>query len=520
MSGTLNGRYRLARRIGSGGMGEVWQAQDELLQRPVAVKLLHHEPAATDTARSEAVSRSRFEREARLTARLSGHPNVVLVHDYGHDVDSGALYTVMELIPGPSLSAVLRTHAPLPTVLAITWAAQACRGLAAAHATGVVHRDVKPGNLVLSHGVVSIDDPGQLKVVDFGIAGLNEAATRSQRLTQTCAVIGTPSYMSPERIQGLSVGPESDLYAIGAVLHEMVLGRPPFVADTPHGILQQHLSQPPESLRASRPDLPAGLDDLVLQLLEKAPERRPKSAQSVVAQLEQLRHAAQTHQNTPDSRPTARTGTQMSAERSHLDQRLADLERRLDEGSFAAAAHGYHTLTSETERVFGSSAPETLRVRRRHAYASGKAGHPQRAAHLFGELAGDLARVYSPDHAETLTARYYRAVNLSLAGDPNTAAGEQATLLDDLCRSHGPDSRMTLLCRLRWAVDIGAGGQPQRAVVALEELSRDLDRVLGPEDKVSRRARGYLEHYARSGRADTTMMKPPGHLPPNTPPPR
>ena len=191
----LAGRYRLVEPLGRGGFSEVWQAEDSVLGRPVAVKVFAASAGQPDLV-------ARFHREARILAGLR-HPNVVTVFDAG--VDQDVPYVVMELLAGPSLDELLAMRGPLPAGLALGYAEQAAAGLAAAHDAGVVHRDIKPGNLVL-------DSDGTLKVVDFGIASL---ASASMSLTASGVMLGTPAYLSPEQAAGRPAEPRSDLYALG-----------------------------------------------------------------------------------------------------------------------------------------------------------------------------------------------------------------------------------------------------------------------------------------------------------------
>ncbi|HWJ68287.1 MAG TPA: serine/threonine-protein kinase [Nocardioides sp.] len=256
----LAGRYALRRRIGSGGMGEVWLAEDRTLGRDVAVKLLDlgsgDDPVATQ----------RFRTEARTAAALS-HPNVVAVFDAGTEggPESSTAFLVMELLPGPTLAQLVRTEGPLAPERAASYARQAAEGLDAIHRVGVVHRDVKPGNLML-------DGHGRVKVVDFGIARLAEAT--APMLTATGDVVGSAAYLSPERARGEAATAASDHYALGCTLMTLLTGEPPFTAEHPLAVLRQHLDDPPPRAQDRRPDVPAWLDEVVDGLLAKDPVRR------------------------------------------------------------------------------------------------------------------------------------------------------------------------------------------------------------------------------------------------------
>ncbi|WP_217206765.1 serine/threonine-protein kinase [Streptomyces sp. AC550_RSS872] len=258
----IAGRYRLAESIGRGGMGEVWRAYDETLARHVAVKLLlpqDSDPTAT----------SRFRLEAQTAARIA-HPNVVGVRDFG-EYDN-RLFLVMELVEGPSLAVTLARSGALPAERVARIAAQAAAGLAAAHRQGIVHRDIKPGNLLL-------DADGTLKIGDFGIARFMDDPGAA--LTATGQIVGTSLYLAPERALGKPAGPASDVYALGCVLYQLLTGRPPFQADTAVAILHQHLDAvpvPPRELGV--PGLPPAFESYLLGLLAKEPEHRPAAQQA------------------------------------------------------------------------------------------------------------------------------------------------------------------------------------------------------------------------------------------------
>jgi len=484
----LDGRYRLVERLGAGGMGEVWRGHDERLDRPVAVKLIHPE------AISDEGTVARFRREARVTARLAGHPNIVILYDYG--TDGGTVYAVMELVSGRPLNVLLRERGRLPVALAVHWGAQVCAGLAAAHAAGVVHRDVKPGNLmVVDH---TAPDGGTVKVLDFGIAGFHEAALQSRRLTRTGELFGTPLYMSPEQIQMLPVGAASDLYSFGAVLFQMLTGRPPFQAPDPMPVLRMHLTEAPPDPAELRPDVPAALSELVAALLAKDPARRPESALWVRDRLLGLVPApgvrsAPTEDALPSTAPPAPA---VSPERRRsLERSLEEAERLAEGGGSAEAARLLGGLLDEMARVYGADHPETLRARRRHAYLTGKSGDPERAAALLAELVADLDRRYGRGHPETQTARHYLAVNTGRAGRRAEAAALRRELLEDLVAAHGPDSTRVLDNRLFLAVDVGESGEYARAAALLRPLVADMARVLGPNASPTLNARHYLAAY-------------------------
>ncbi|WP_456302418.1 serine/threonine-protein kinase [Streptomyces chartreusis] len=258
----IAGRYRLGESIGRGGMGEVWRAYDETLGRHVAVKLLlpqDSDPTAT----------SRFRLEAQTAARID-HPNVVGVRDFG-EYDN-RLFLVMELVEGDNLALLLTQSGAQPAERVARMAAQAAAGLAAAHRQGIVHRDIKPGNLLL-------DADGTLKIGDFGIARFVDDPGAA--LTATGQIVGTSLYLAPERALGKPAGPASDVYALGCVLYQLLTGRPPFQADSAVAILHQHLDaapMPPRELGVA--GLPPAFENYLLGLLAKEPEHRPAAQQA------------------------------------------------------------------------------------------------------------------------------------------------------------------------------------------------------------------------------------------------
>ncbi|MFC9394176.1 protein kinase [Streptomyces sp. NPDC057027] len=249
-------RYRLHVCIGRGGMGEVWQATDEVLGRPVAVKLMLAQvadPSAGD----------RFRLEAQTAARLS-HPHVVGVFDFG--TWDGKLFLVMELVEGDSLAGSPSNPLVLPAERAAVVAAHAAAGLAAAHRQGVVHRDIKPGNLL-------VDGEGTVKLADFGIARFVDDP--SAALTTTGQIVGTGLYLAPERALGQPASPASDVYSLGCVLYQLLTGRPPFRADTATALLYQHIDTPPVPPSRLGAALPPDFETYLLSLLAKQPEQRP-----------------------------------------------------------------------------------------------------------------------------------------------------------------------------------------------------------------------------------------------------
>ena len=267
----LAGRYRVESRIAAGGMGEVWRARDLILDRPVAVKVLKAEHV------DDADFRARFRAEAQHAAGLS-HPGIASVYDYGErdGPDGRSAWLVMELVAGEPLSERLR-RGPLDVPTTLDVIAQTAFALQAAHDGGVVHRDVKPGNLLLR-------PDGVVKVTDFGIA----YAAGATPLTRTGTVVGTAYYLSPEQARGEAVTGASDIYSLGVVAFECLTGRRPFPGDNPIAISRAHLYEPPPAL----PDhIPAGVRALISAALDKAPNGRPASAGAMARAAAALQEA-------------------------------------------------------------------------------------------------------------------------------------------------------------------------------------------------------------------------------------
>ena len=269
----INGRYAPHDLLGVGGMAKVYLAHDELLSRDVALKVLR-EQYAEDEKFVE-----RFEREARSVAALS-HPNIVQIHDRGRSED-GRYYIVMEHVPGGTLKEYMKAEGPLGCVKAAGLAAQVAGALGTAHEGGVVHRDVKPQNVLLAGG-------DQAKVADFGIARAASAAS----ISRSSLILGTPGYMSPEQATGESATPRSDLYSLGVVLYEMLTGRVPFEAETPVAVSMKHVNEPPRPPKELNPEIPESMNALVLKLLSKDPKDRHASAAELIEDLRRVSDGA------------------------------------------------------------------------------------------------------------------------------------------------------------------------------------------------------------------------------------
>jgi len=269
----LAGRYRLTDSIAAGGMGEVWRGEDVLLNRAVAVKLLPTGRAGDDAFLA------RFRAEARYAASLS-HPGIARVYDYGESAGFGGAYLIMELVRGEPLSAILARAGRLSPDATLDITAQAARALDAAHQAGIVHRDVKPGNLLIAAG-------GITKITDFGIATAVRAA-QAAHLTETGMVMGTAMYVSPEQATGAPVAAASDIYSLGVVAYECLAGQVPFQASDPLAIAYAHKHAPVPPLP---PQVPQPVSDLVYEMLAKTPDQRPADARVVADRADMLRDA-------------------------------------------------------------------------------------------------------------------------------------------------------------------------------------------------------------------------------------
>jgi len=269
----IAGRYELVEEISNGGMGQVYRGYDGVLDREVAVKRIRAD-VIFSAAQAEEFAK-RFRREARVTARIQHH-GVPQVYDAVLDRTYDQVYLVMEYVRGISLRAYIDPIRLLPIDWAAAIAAQICTVLSHAHAIPVVHRDLKPDNILVSGA-------GEVKVLDFGIAAI--LRTDVTRLTATGSVIGTHHYMPPEQIQGGQISPQSDLYALGCILHELLVGTTMFAGGSEFELMRQHVDETPPPLRTLRPEIPEALETLVLRLTAKRAEDRPQDAYDVYDQL-------------------------------------------------------------------------------------------------------------------------------------------------------------------------------------------------------------------------------------------
>jgi serine/threonine-protein kinase len=270
----LGGRYRVEARIGSGGMGEVYRGVDTVLDRTVAIKILLPQFAR------DANFVDRFRREAQAAARLN-HPNLVGIYDSGADGETQ--FIVMEFIEGRTLEDFMSSGGRFDVGHAVEVAEKICEALAYAHVAGVIHRDIKPANVMVTR-------QGEVKVMDFGIARI---VAGPQTAPQTSAVLGTAAYISPEQAQGQPVDGRSDIYSLGAVVYEMLAGRPPFVGDSPVAVAYKQVNESPVPPSQVNADVPPRLDAVVMRALAKNPANRYQTADDFRADLERARQGQQ-----------------------------------------------------------------------------------------------------------------------------------------------------------------------------------------------------------------------------------
>src|SRR5262249_46274572 len=288
----FDGRYRIIRKLGAGGMANVYLAEDQELGRRVAIKILDGRHAA-DNSFIE-----RFRREAKNAAGLS-HPNIVSIYDRGEA--EGTYYIAMEYLSGRSLKELMVSRGPTPIKIAVEYTRQILAALGFAHRNGIVHRDIKPHNVV-------VDPDGRLKVTDFGIA----RSGGTSQMTEVGSIIGTAQYLSPEQARGAPVDQRSDVYSVGVVLYEMLTGTVPFTGDTPLEIAMKHLSEVPVPPSEKRPDVPEDLDSIVLRALAKDPEDRYQTAQEMDADLSRVQRGLAISSETADAATAVLAGAGIS----------------------------------------------------------------------------------------------------------------------------------------------------------------------------------------------------------------
>ncbi|WP_327068545.1 serine/threonine-protein kinase [Kitasatospora sp. NBC_01302] len=533
----IGGRYRLAEKIGHGGMGQVWAGYDERLDRRVAVKLLRTEALLVGAQGPEieqrrAELRRRFLRECRITAGLD-HPGLVTVFDAGED--DGELYLVMQRLPGVGLGDLIAEEAPFPVPWAVAVAAQICAALSVVHAVPVVHRDLKPSN-------VMVRPDGRVVVLDLGIATALDG--EHTRLTMTGVPIGSPSYMAPEQALSGAVDARSDLYALGCLLHEMLAGEEPFRAPTALGVLRRQVDEAPVPLRRLRPEVPAELEALVLELLAKPPADRPRDAQAVFQRLRPLlpgdaggprpaygpvpdptgpfRHPNQPLPGgpggagaLPPAPPAGSTAVRLTGQ--------TELAAACGRVSDLLAAHRYAEVIDLAGRLLplaraahGDGAPLVRTLRTIYARTLLQEGQYRAALPEYQLLAAGAAAEGGPRAPQALDHRRKAAACLEQLGRGPEALAEYRALLADhtvrLEQGQDTDPSRCFDLRERIGLLLAGSGETEGAWEWLLALLFDREPLLGPHHPEVLRLRQHLEQLGRHRR---TGPQPPQAVPPS-----
>jgi serine/threonine protein kinase len=497
----IAGRYELVEEISSGGMGQVWRGYDNVLDREVAVKLIRPD-VITSAGHAEEFAK-RFRREARVTARIQHH-GVPQVYDAVLDHSYDQLHLVMEFVRGKSLRAFIDSRRRLPITWAASITAQICTVLSHAYSVPVVHRDLKPDNVL-----VAAD--GAVKLLDFGIAAI--LRTDVTRLTATGSLLGTHHYMSPEQIQGVQITPHSDLYALGCVLHELLSGQHVFSGGTEFQLMQQHVYELPQPLRELRADVPEELERLVLDLLEKAPEQRPVDAyERLLPFLPQPGSAPSVADPVPDgipdptllyrrpnsprrrpeppaeppvpanvgpaAQPAAVPPTQVRDAIKAAISQSADL---LDDERYAQAAEVLEQVIGPAGDALGAESPRVLQLRMRRAAILVIGGDFRRALPEFDALAAAFIRTAGPTSQEALDCLRQAAHCRAELGQATAALQQFRQVLAHERATSSEVSETALDLRKNIGFLLVAEGRIAEAVAELEPLYEDLCLVYGPE---------------------------------------
>ncbi|MGW7288245.1 protein kinase domain-containing protein [Streptomyces sp. NPDC054847] len=489
----VGGRYELSALVGQGGMGQVWTAYDGRLDRRVAVKLLRPDHMAAATAADE--MRRRFVRECRVTAQVC-HPGLVTVHDAGSDGDD--LYLVMQYVEGADLADHLAEHDPYPWEWAVGVAAQLCAVLGAVHAVPIVHRDLKPRN-------VMVKPDGTLTVLDLGVASVID--TDTTRLTHTGSPIGSPAYMAPEQAMGGAVGPYTDLYALGVLLHELLSGNVPFAGSTALGVLHRHLHEPPLPVRQLRPEVPEPLESLVLRLLAKDPQHRPSGAQEVYEALAPLlpqrgeprgpldptRPFLRPHAPWPDRAgavPAPAAPPVAPAPRPDVAAAVDEVKRLLGEGGITQAVDILGGILPAAAAEHGEHSPVVRILRKQYAATLMDDGQYRRALPELRRLADDRTAEAGPSDSQTLQYRYDAAHCLEQLGEAAPAVAEYRAVLP-YYESSEPDRALQVRHRIGHL--LLAVGDHTAAHQQFQSLLYDAERAYGPYHPLPAEVRRALE---------------------------
>jgi eukaryotic-like serine/threonine-protein kinase len=474
MQRRIGERYELTNRLGKGGMGEVWAARDLRLGRPVAVKFLAPGARVGDMAKWE----QRFVREAALTARI-GHPGVPDVIESGR-LAGDQLYLVMDLVPGQTLSRLLKDRGPFPVHMAARVADQTADVLAHAHRLGVVHRDLKPSNLMLTPN-------GTVKVLDFGIASALEPDPDEPKLTATNDVLGTPGFISPEQADGTPASARSDLYALGCVLYEIVSGKPPFTAGTAVALMYHHVHEEAPALGDLRPDAPADFAHLVMRLLAKDPSVRLSTEEVRRGVLPWL--GGPRPSELPGRRPHPRgdrpqdrqPAPSRESPADHSPVALDDVSKLAADGKPAQAAALLEKRLSATRGPLDDAAllPQRLALCRLLVQADDF----RRARDDYVVLREALRTGRPETDRDVLECRAGAALCLAELGRTPEALDEYRGLLPAQRRALGPTDRAVFDTRFRLALLVARAGRHREAREQLVDLRADLTTHGSPDDK-------------------------------------
>ncbi|MFJ5531534.1 protein kinase [Streptomyces sp. NPDC093261] len=476
-------RYELSTLIGQGGMGQVWTAYDQRLDRRVAVKLLRPDKVAGQEADE---LRRRFMRECRVTAQVD-HPGLVTVHDAGSEGEE--LYLVMQYVDGADLADHLAEHEPYPWPWVVAVAAQLCAVLSAVHAVPIVHRDLKPRNVI-------VKQDGTVTVLDLGVASVMD--TDTTRLTHTGSPIGSPAYMAPEQAMGGAVGPYTDLYALGVLMHELLSGDVPFAGSTALGVLHRHLYEPPLPVRRLRPEVPEALESLVLRLLAKDPQHRPASAQETYEQLLPLlpargmpsgapldptRPFLRPHAPWPDRARTPAPQPQAAPAVTKPDVAGAvdEVKRLLGEGRITQAVDILGAILPAAATRHGEHSPVVRSLRKQYAATLMDDGQYRRALPELRRLADERASEAGQADPQCLRFRYDIAQCLEQLGEPAAALAEYRALLPYYENQYvAGDPELAHDVRRRIGHLLLALGDRAAAHDTLVRLLHDVERLRGP----------------------------------------
>ncbi|MFJ9559716.1 protein kinase [Streptomyces fuscichromogenes] len=484
--------------IGQGGMGQVWTAYDRRLDRRVAVKLLRPDKVAGAEAEE---LRRRFLRECRVTAQVD-HPGLVTVHDAGSEGEE--LFLVMQYVDGADLSDHLAEHDPYPWQWAVAVAAQLCAVLSAVHAVPIVHRDLKPRN-------VMVKQDGTVTVLDLGVASVMD--TDTTRLTHTGSPIGSPAYMAPEQAMGGAVGPYTDLYALGVLLHELLSGEVPFAGSTALGVLHRHLYEPPLPVRRIRSEVPEPLESLVLRLLAKDPQHRPASAQEVYehlapllpprgmpsgAPLDPTRPFLRPHAPWPDRArtPAPQPAAPVAAVPDKPDVAAAvdEVKRLLGEGRITQAVDILGAILPVAADRHGERSTVVRTLRKQYAATLMDDGQYRRALPELRRLAEERAAEAGQADPQVLRFRYETAQCLEQLGEPAAALAEYRALLPYYENQYvAGDPQLAHDVRRRIGHLLLALGDRPAAHETLTRLLFDVERLHGPGHPMAAEVRRTLQ---------------------------